>query len=40
MRRRRQELGNEAPMVISPRAVIDLVRRTIRLLRKSSRRGR
>jgi hypothetical protein len=40
MRRRRQGIGNEAPMVISPRAVVDLVRRTIRLLRWTSRRAR
>jgi hypothetical protein len=40
MRRRRQEIGIEAPMVISPRAGVELVRRTIRLLRGSARRAR
>jgi hypothetical protein len=37
-RRRQPELGNEAPMVITPRAMADLARRTYRLLRGSSRR--
>jgi hypothetical protein len=32
-RRRRREAGNEAPIVITPRMVRDLVRRTAALLR-------
>jgi hypothetical protein len=34
------ELGNEAPMVITPRAVADLSRRIVRALRRSRRRER
>jgi hypothetical protein len=37
-RRRRQEVGNEAPMVITPRMVADLVRRTADLVREKTRR--
>jgi hypothetical protein len=37
-RRQRQEVGNEAPMIITPRMVADLVRRTYRTIR--SRRGK
>lgn len=37
-RRQRQEVGNEAPMIITPGMVADLVRRAYRRIR--SRRGK
>jgi hypothetical protein len=39
-KRRRREVGNEAPMVITPRMVADLVRRTADLVRSKRRRKR
>lgn len=32
-KKRHEDLGNEAPMVITPRAVVDLVRRIVRFVR-------
>jgi hypothetical protein len=39
-RRQRQEVGNEAPMIITPRMVADLVRRTAKFVRSKRRRKR